>query len=27
LGTGTFGRITGTAIASRQIQMALKYMF
>jgi hypothetical protein len=27
LGTGTFGRITGTAIANRQIQMALKYQF
>src|SRR5215467_9054095 len=26
-GTGTFGRITGTAIANRQIQMALKYSF
>ena len=27
LGTGTFGRITGTAIANRQIQVALKYVF
>jgi hypothetical protein len=27
LGTGTFGRITGAAIANRQIQMALKYLF
>jgi hypothetical protein len=27
LGTGTFGRITGTALANRQIQLALKYMF
>ena len=27
LGTGTFGRVTGTAIANRQIQMALKYSF
>ncbi|HYM11194.1 MAG TPA: TonB-dependent receptor [Bryobacterales bacterium] len=27
LGTGTFGRITGTANANRQIQFALKYMF
>ncbi len=27
LGTGTFGRITGTALDNRQIQMALKYVF
>jgi outer membrane receptor protein involved in Fe transport len=27
LGTGTFGRVTGTATANRQIQMALKYIF
>jgi outer membrane receptor protein involved in Fe transport len=27
LGTGTFGRVTGTASDNRQIQMALKYSF
>ncbi|HZT39646.1 MAG TPA: hypothetical protein VFA28_17260 [Bryobacteraceae bacterium] len=27
LGTGTFGRVTSTALPNRQIQMALKYMF
>jgi hypothetical protein len=27
LGTGTFGRVTGTAIDQRQIQLAVKYTF